>query len=40
MPFGGVGAHGYGRSGGRTGIDSFTELRPMPIDTQDGHYPM
>jgi hypothetical protein len=25
MPFGGVGASGYGRFGGRQGIDSFTE---------------
>jgi acyl-CoA reductase-like NAD-dependent aldehyde dehydrogenase len=27
MPFGGVGASGYGRFGGKAGIDSFTELR-------------
>lgn len=27
MPFGGVGASGCGRFGGKAGIDSFTELR-------------
>ncbi|NOX94627.1 MAG: aldehyde dehydrogenase [Alphaproteobacteria bacterium] len=40
MPFGGVGASGYGRFGGKPGIDSFTELRWITIDTQDGHYPI
>jgi acyl-CoA reductase-like NAD-dependent aldehyde dehydrogenase len=33
MPFGGVGASGYGRFGGRAGIDSFTELRWVTIRT-------
>ena len=40
MPFGGVGASGYGRFGGRQGIDSFTETRWITLDTQDGHYPI
>ncbi|WP_243455906.1 aldehyde dehydrogenase [Sphingosinicella sp. BN140058] len=39
MPFGGVGASGYGRFGGKAGIDSFTELRWITIETQAGHYP-
>jgi benzaldehyde dehydrogenase (NAD) len=40
MPFGGVGASGYGRFGGRQGIDSFTETRWITIETQPGHYPI
>jgi benzaldehyde dehydrogenase (NAD) len=40
MPFGGVGASGYGRFGGRAGIDSFTELRWITIETQPGHFPI
>jgi benzaldehyde dehydrogenase (NAD) len=40
MPFGGVGASGYGRFGGRAGIDSFTELRWITIETEPGHYPI
>lgn len=40
MPFGGVGASGYGRFGGKAGIDSFTELRWITIETQSGHYPI
>ncbi|PSJ42316.1 aldehyde dehydrogenase [Allosphingosinicella deserti] len=39
MPFGGVGASGYGRFGGKAGIDSFTELRWITLETQAGHYP-
>ncbi len=39
MPFGGVGASGYGRFGGKAGIDQFTELRWITIETQDGHFP-
>jgi benzaldehyde dehydrogenase (NAD) len=39
MPFGGVGASGYGRFGGKAGIDSFTELRWLTIETEAGHYP-
>lgn len=40
MPFGGVGASGYGRFGGRQGIDSFTETRWITVETQNGHYPI
>jgi len=40
MPFGGVKASGHGRFGGRAGIDSFTELRWITIETQPGHYPI
>ncbi len=40
MPFGGVGASGYGRFGGKAGIDSFTELRWITIETQSGHFPI
>lgn len=40
MPFGGVGASGYGRFGGRQGIDSFTETRWITIETLPGHYPI
>jgi acyl-CoA reductase-like NAD-dependent aldehyde dehydrogenase len=40
MPFGGMKASGYGRFGGRSGIDAFTELRWITIETQPGHYPI
>ncbi len=40
MPFGGVGASGYGRFGGKAGIDQFTELRWITIETEAGHYPI
>ena len=40
MPFGGVGASGYGRFGGKAGIDSFTELRWISIETRPGHFPI
>lgn len=40
MPFGGVGASGYGRFGGRQGIDSFTETRWITVETQNGHFPI
>ncbi len=40
MPFGGVGASGYGRFGGKAGVDSFTELRWITMETQPGHYPI
>lgn len=40
MPFGGVGASGYGRFGGQAGIDSFTELRWITVETGPGHYPI
>lgn len=40
MPFGGMKDSGYGRFGGKAGIDSFTELRWITIETQDGHFPI
>ena len=40
MPFGGVGASGYGRFGGRQGIDAFTETRWITMETQPGHFPI
>ena len=40
MPFGGVGASGYGRFGGKAGIEQFTELRWITIETQPGHFPI
>jgi benzaldehyde dehydrogenase (NAD) len=40
MPFGGVGASGYGRFGGKAGIDQFTELRWLTLETLPGHYPI
>jgi len=40
MPFGGLGASGYGRFGGRQGIDSFTETRWITMETQPGHFPI
>jgi benzaldehyde dehydrogenase (NAD) len=40
MPFGGVKASGYGRFGGKAGIDSFTELRWITIETLPGHFPI
>ena len=40
MPFGGVKASGYGRFGGRAGIDAFTELRWITVETQPGHFPI
>ncbi|HEY6049184.1 MAG TPA: aldehyde dehydrogenase [Sphingomicrobium sp.] len=40
MPFGGVGASGYGRFGGKAAIDAFTELRWITIAGQPGDYPI
>jgi acyl-CoA reductase-like NAD-dependent aldehyde dehydrogenase len=40
MPFGGVGASGYGRFGGKAGIEAFTELRWITIAGGPGHYPI
>jgi acyl-CoA reductase-like NAD-dependent aldehyde dehydrogenase len=40
MPFGGVKESGYGRFGGRAGIDEFTELRWITINTTPPHYPI
>lgn len=39
MPFGGTKASGYGRFGGRAGIDEFTTLRWITIQTGERHYP-
>jgi vanillin dehydrogenase len=39
MPFGGVKASGYGRFGGKAGIDAFTELRWITMQTAPRHYP-
>lgn len=40
MPFGGVGASGYGRFGGKAAIDFFTELRWITISGEPGDYPI
>lgn len=40
MPFGGVKASGYGRFGGKAGIEQFTDLRWLTIGTQPVHYPI
>ncbi|APW38770.1 salicylaldehyde dehydrogenase [Rhodoferax koreense] len=39
MPFGGVKGSGIGRFGGRAGIDAFTELRWVTVQTTARHYP-
>ncbi|UWZ85579.1 aldehyde dehydrogenase [Occallatibacter riparius] len=39
MPFGGVRASGYGRFGGKRGIDEFTTLRWITMQTAPRHYP-
>ncbi|WP_123591205.1 aldehyde dehydrogenase [Salinisphaera orenii] len=40
MPFGGVKNSGYGRFGGQAGINEFTELRWMTLQTGPRHYPI
>ena len=39
MPFGGVKDSGWGRFGGKAGIDAFTELRWVTLQTGARHYP-
>ena len=39
MPFGGVKGSGYGRFGGKAGIDAFTELRWVTMQMGERHYP-
>ena len=39
MPFGGQKASGYGRFGGQAGIDAFTELRWLTLQTSPRRYP-
>lgn len=40
MPFGGVKASGYGRFGGRFGLDAFTEVRWITINAKPVHLPI
>lgn len=39
MPFGGVKGSGWGRFGGRAGIDAFSEIRWITAQTNERHYP-
>ncbi|WP_028997676.1 aldehyde dehydrogenase [Azohydromonas australica] len=39
MPFGGVKESGYGHFGGRAGIEAFTDLRWITVQTTERHYP-
>ncbi len=39
IPFGGTKSSGYGRFGGTAGINEFTELRWITIETEPHHYP-
>ena len=40
MPFGGVKSSGYGRFGGTFGVDEFTEVRWLTINTKEPPYPI
>jgi acyl-CoA reductase-like NAD-dependent aldehyde dehydrogenase len=40
IPFGGVKSSGYGKFGGKAGIESFTDTRWITIETKPGHYPI
>ncbi|MCT7378286.1 aldehyde dehydrogenase [Chelativorans salis] len=39
MPFGGTKASGYGKFGGQSGVEQFTELRWITIEDPHQHYP-
>ena len=39
MPFGGVGASGWGRFGSRAALEEFTELRWITVQSGQRHYP-
>lgn len=39
MPFGGMKGSGYGRFGGKAGVEAFTELRWITMQTTPRHYP-
>jgi vanillin dehydrogenase len=40
MPFGGVKASGWGRFGGKAGLEEFTELRWMSVQSGSRQYPL
>ena len=40
MPFGGMKASGYGRFGGTTAVEEFTELRWITFATEGRRYPI
>lgn len=40
MPFGGLGASGWGRFGSRAALEEFTELRWITIQSGSRHYPI
>ncbi|WP_104204368.1 aldehyde dehydrogenase [Billgrantia saliphila] len=40
MPFGGTKSSGYGRFGGKAGIEEFTELRWITVQLGPRHYPI
>jgi benzaldehyde dehydrogenase (NAD) len=39
IPFGGVKGSGWGRFGGRAGIEAFSETRWITLQTEERHYP-
>ncbi len=39
MPFGGTKSSGHGRFGGQAGIDAFTEMRWITVETEAGVFP-